>query len=249
MEVHAHSHTALDPDSHRGRKKWTHYFWDFFMLFLAVTLGFFVENQREHYIEHQRERLYMRSMTNDLEKDTVMLNNILKRTLSVLTNLDSALIILQYLPIDKKNTETLYRVNLNLLSNTSPAFTDRTTVQLKNSGAMRLIRNEETVGGIVDYWSLAENVKAISEGLDDYRIKARDRSYSIFNQKYYSNGGVGSLKANDEMKLMTNDAFLLTEFANRLSHIKGLALNRYVQAIELQTVKAKKLIETIKEHY
>ena len=49
MEVHHHAHTA--------RKKWTHYFWEFFMLFLAVTLGFFVENKREHYIEHQRARV------------------------------------------------------------------------------------------------------------------------------------------------------------------------------------------------
>ena len=51
MEVHAHTHTA--------RKKWTHYFWEFFMLFLAVLLGFFVENQREHYIEHKREVEYI----------------------------------------------------------------------------------------------------------------------------------------------------------------------------------------------
>jgi hypothetical protein len=28
MEVHAHAHTA--------RKKWTHYLWEFLMLFLAV---------------------------------------------------------------------------------------------------------------------------------------------------------------------------------------------------------------------
>ena len=48
MEVHAHSHTE--------RKKWTHYFWEFFMLFLAVTLGFFVENQREHYIENEKSK-------------------------------------------------------------------------------------------------------------------------------------------------------------------------------------------------
>ena len=48
MEVHHHSHTP--------RKKWTHYFWEFLMLFLAVTLGFFVENQREHYIENLREK-------------------------------------------------------------------------------------------------------------------------------------------------------------------------------------------------
>jgi hypothetical protein len=29
MEVHAHTHTE--------RKKWTHYFWEFLMLFLAVA--------------------------------------------------------------------------------------------------------------------------------------------------------------------------------------------------------------------
>ena len=54
MEVHAHTHTA--------RKKWTHYFWEFLMLFLAVTLGFFVENQREHYIENQREKKICRKI-------------------------------------------------------------------------------------------------------------------------------------------------------------------------------------------
>ena len=57
MEVHAHTHTE--------RKKWTHYFWEFFMLFLAVTLGFLVENQREHYVEHRREKQYMQSMVEE----------------------------------------------------------------------------------------------------------------------------------------------------------------------------------------
>jgi len=69
MEAHHHSQT-LDPDSHRGRKKWTHYLWELLMLFLAVSLGFFVENQREHYVEHQREKQYMQSMIEDLKSDT-----------------------------------------------------------------------------------------------------------------------------------------------------------------------------------
>ena len=62
MEVHAHPHTA--------RKKWTHYLWEFFMLFLAVTAGFFVENQREHIVEHRREKEFMVSLVKDLESDT-----------------------------------------------------------------------------------------------------------------------------------------------------------------------------------
>ena len=55
MEVHAHTHTA--------RKKWTHYFWEFLMLFIAVFCGFLAENQREHMVEHQREKQFMLSLT------------------------------------------------------------------------------------------------------------------------------------------------------------------------------------------
>lgn len=62
MEVHQHTHTE--------RKKWFHYFWEFLMLFFAVTLGFFVENQREHYIEHKRGLQYIRSFVEDLKTDT-----------------------------------------------------------------------------------------------------------------------------------------------------------------------------------
>ena len=40
MEVHHHTHTP--------RKKWTHYFWEFLMLFLAVFCGFLAEYQLEH---------------------------------------------------------------------------------------------------------------------------------------------------------------------------------------------------------
>ena len=57
MEVHAHSHTA--------RKKWTHYFWEFIMLFLAVFCGFLAEYQLEHTIKHQREKKYAKSLYED----------------------------------------------------------------------------------------------------------------------------------------------------------------------------------------
>jgi len=244
MEVHHHSH-----HDHETKKKWTTHLWDFFMLFLAVTLGFFVENQREHYVEHQREKLYMKSMIGDLQKDTLMLHNVLIRTQRVLDNIDTALTILQIAPINKSNIPTLYRVNLKLLSYTSPSFTDRTTVQLKNAGAMRLIRNEETVGGIVDYWTTADDIKLISDQLDDFRVKARERSYSIFNQKYYARGEISESQISPDMKLMVQDNYVLTEFANRLSHIQGLAMNRYQPAIKEQIKKASDLIETIKNHY
>ena len=65
MEVHAHTHTP--------RKKWTHYFWEFLMLFLAVFCGFLAEYQLEHKIEKEREQVYIASMIEDLKKDTTSL--------------------------------------------------------------------------------------------------------------------------------------------------------------------------------
>src|SRR5258705_368058 len=73
MEVHAHPHTVPIAI---GRKKWTHYLWEFFMLFLAVTAGFFVENQREHMVEHRREKEFMVSLVKDLESDTAQISRI-----------------------------------------------------------------------------------------------------------------------------------------------------------------------------
>src|SRR5215208_5798709 len=64
MEVHHHAHT--------NRKKWTHYFWEFLMLFLAVFCGFLAENQREHYIEHQREKQFITTLIEDLKDDIAL---------------------------------------------------------------------------------------------------------------------------------------------------------------------------------
>ena len=71
MEVHRHSHSGHD------NKKWTHYLWEFFMLFLAVMAGFLVENWREHYIEHKRAKVLAASIYSDIKKDTAALADII----------------------------------------------------------------------------------------------------------------------------------------------------------------------------
>jgi len=54
MEVHHNTHTE--------RKKFTHYLWEFLMLFLAVFCGFLAENFREHQVEKNRATQYMLSL-------------------------------------------------------------------------------------------------------------------------------------------------------------------------------------------
>src|SRR5436190_6777394 len=64
MEVHKHPHHVAH------KKKWSEYLLEFFMLFLAVFLGFIAENAREHYVEKQRAKEYIESFYEDLKTDT-----------------------------------------------------------------------------------------------------------------------------------------------------------------------------------
>ena len=51
MEVHHHPH--VDSDSHR-KKGFKEYFLEFLMIFLAVTMGFFAENIRQHFEDRKK---------------------------------------------------------------------------------------------------------------------------------------------------------------------------------------------------
>ena len=43
------------------------------MLFLAVFCGFLAENQREHMVEHKREKKFAKRMLADLKEDSAFL--------------------------------------------------------------------------------------------------------------------------------------------------------------------------------
>ena len=144
MEVHAHTHTA--------RKKWTHYFWEFLMLFLAVYCGFLAENQREHMIEHQREKKFIRSLISDLSADTNRLGTIIKLRNERAVMLDSFMVLLNK-PDAEKFSRTIYYFNSYATRGVAFRFTaaDGTMQQLKNGGNLRLIRKASVSDSIIAY--------------------------------------------------------------------------------------------------
>ena len=68
MEVHKHPHHVTH------KKKWGEYLLEFFMLFLAVFLGFLAENYRESLVNKEKEKHYMENLVGDLRADTAALN-------------------------------------------------------------------------------------------------------------------------------------------------------------------------------
>jgi hypothetical protein len=142
MEVHAHTHTE--------RKKFTHYLWEFLMLFLAVFCGFLAENQREHYVEHKREKQFMVSLVKDLEMDTLALSSVRKFRRHRLRITDSLIIFFsRYSP----GPVPVYGYVLARRLGGHQGFyqSSGTPDQLKNSGGLRLIRKRNVVDSIESY--------------------------------------------------------------------------------------------------
>ena len=142
MEVHHHAHTA--------RKKWTHYFWEFFMLFLAVFCGFLAEYKLEHVIEHSREKQYMRTLLEDLKKDTASLEESIKFWETLSEKIETTRSLLKQPPI-QSNREAIYETAARLIDFNDFIYFDRTIEQLRNSGNFRLISNRHVSDTLIGY--------------------------------------------------------------------------------------------------
>lgn len=240
MEVH-HAH-------HPGhKKKVSEYFLEFFMLFFAVTLGFFAENQREHMIENHRGKQYMQSLFEDLKKDTAFFNKLARYDLNQVNKIDTSTRVIELNDWNDSTIKLLYFVNLRTLGNITLNINERASSQLKNAGGMRLIQNQDLSNKIAAYWELSETIRNTGAALEDLKLRARDKSYSIFNQKYYLNSNTGTMR--DDVKLMTQDTLVLTEYSNRLNHIKNSIFYVRMPMIKrLHTQADEILIQLIKEY-
>ena len=177
MEVHHHSHTA--------RKKWTHYFWEFLMLFLAVTLGFLVENQREHYIEKQRAKQYAFSLIEDLKADSSELMTSISQTKEYALIADSLLTELDK-PIPAQNDTTLQMLTSSLLRYSFYDPQLGTYNQIKNSGSLRYFDIE--VVKKLNYYETMVNaiLKVVNQSLE-FRVQhLQPFVYKIVNMRFLS---------------------------------------------------------------
>lgn len=145
MEVHHHS--QIEP---KKEKHFRHYLFEFLMLFLAISAGFFVENQREHYVENKREKEFIQSYIEDLRQDTAKISaNIHLRNAKALI-IDS-LIKLLNTPDPNQDGASAYYFGRRTTRSTLYQANDRTIKQLKNAGGLRLIRNQNASNAIMTY--------------------------------------------------------------------------------------------------
>ena len=130
---------------------------EFLMMFLAITGGFFMENMREDYIERHKEMEYIESMVKDVTQDTIGIQDIITTCENQIKGIDSLKTILKT-PVAKIDYRELYHLtSVYLFTLISFEPNQITMTQLKNSGGLRLISNKSVSDSIVSYYSLFDS--------------------------------------------------------------------------------------------
>ncbi len=177
MEVHHHAHHGHE------KKTWKSYFWEFFMLFLAVFCGSIAELQLEHYIEYKREIKLVEQLLLDLKSDERKMNDFISQQEIREKRSDSLFELIRNKEFAAKGNEIYFFArSISRYGNYIP--TDGTITQLKFGGNLRLIKQDEIVTRILDYDSETrvltdfigksfeenKNYRAISEEIFDAKI-------------------------------------------------------------------------------
>jgi len=265
MEVHAHTHTESPPAGRAG-KKFTHYLWEFLMLFFAVTLGFFVENLREHYVEHQRGKEYAKLLIDDMNFDISELNRANRILNKIITAGDSLSVLLDKDNFQKMPAGKLYYYEYWSGWRWQVISRDATIQQLKNSGSLRYMKNT-VVSKILNYEEALKIIYLLQDKFEPEKIQNWNLVQKVFDYNYFdqldrikaakrdSAGRYFDQKDQDLDAFLKKNIPLNTYDKNVLFELKNWARNSSwsyrVQAGNLITAKqkAQMAIDALKDEY
>lgn len=123
---------------------------EFLMLFLAISLGFFVENYREQIIEDKRELDFVNSFKNDLKNDISELDDLILRRKEREIQIDSIYFIFKNKKFNEYSNDLYFYARY--LPRPSRFFANNASIdQLKNSGSLTLIKNQKVIDTLLGY--------------------------------------------------------------------------------------------------
>ena len=254
MEVHHH------PDLHHKPKPWKEYLLEGFMIFIAVTMGFFAESLREHFGDREKEKQNIESILRCLKSDTAKLNNIIASNKLQIKFIDSLLMLKNknlHDPI--LNTKFYFFATNALFVDVYFKSNDAAMQQLKSSGMLRLIHKQEVIDNLLQYevdnrdlksqqddhyfyaqksWSSLEQVTDESILMDTSKFNLSEYNYDVQTFRY----------SNAEKVYVTDDKNLIRLLFNNAA-AEGLLTKIYILLLEGQLKQAKSIISLINKEY
>jgi hypothetical protein len=249
MEVHHHPHHGHE------KKIWKNYFWEFFMLFLAVFCGSLAELQVEHYIEHTREKKYVATLLEDLVNDTLDFKNDINYWNNIINNADTVRFEIEK-PSAARNHRLLYQSLVSLNYNNTFLYHDRTIQQLKSAGNFRLISNNAVADSIVAYDAWVQStINHIEMTFSNVLLpEFQAMRNQLFNSKFYDIATSDTLLSAAIQKepavfmVRQGKEEVLFQFYNKVNDYKWLT-NTRVRILKRQLRRARNLIAMLHKEY
>jgi hypothetical protein len=135
MEVHHPHHPT-------HKKKWSEYILEFFLLFTAVTLGFFAENLREHQVEIHKTEKSLKTLYLNIQKDSILFSTAIPKRKKI----DSLYeVILKYYEKGdlKKHLLESYTLIGQISNRSMPSINNMALDEVKNTGRLNFIEDDK----------------------------------------------------------------------------------------------------------
>ena len=243
MEVHHHSHHP---------KKWKEYITEFLMLFLAVSLGFFAENLREHQVEKHREISYLKNVHEDLQLDIKSIENVMSQNTFRLQAMDT---LFQAINNKTITNEDVYYYIRNLALRATFESSHVGLDQIKSAGGLRMIKNQEIVSGIQEYERMLNTIEKLENVRERTLEQARFKMAAVFeptiSYEMLVHQGQGIMRFNRPEKadaILEKNKPAVKELLNLVTF--GLNSNRYLNNnLEKEKANGLKLDSAILKEY
>jgi hypothetical protein len=243
MEVHHHPKVE--------KKNFKEYFLEFLMIFLAVTLGFFAENFREHQVEKNRELEYIKSLTADLNDDVHNLDSMMAFEQTGIKQLDTLIDLLDAPSLAKQNGDEIYYIARQGPREYPFPVNSRTLDQLKGSGGFLLIKNVEASNQVINYYNQYSPAKLLENNynleFDNYkRVAAKIFDPGILRRQ--ENNASKIIRSQYNPSLLSYDTNLLKELGFHVLQMSGSRRSR-LGVLQAQRAKAVQLKSYLQEEY
>lgn len=233
-------------------KLWGNYFKEFLMLFLAVFLGFWVENQRQDREDRQTEKTFMTSLLAELAEDSLKLVEGIRQNQMKQKGFDSLILAIeQPLPLTDSSLHLSYYLQRRYTgSNQSVRLSERTMKQLHSTGGFRHIQNQAALGHYQEYLNRLNDQGHVMVFV--YQIKAREMSSRLFDAACVHGltreTSRQLLDPNRKLKPLDGSTREVNEYANWLTSSNG-AFYYYGLQMEDMLVRVGHLMSAIEKEY
>lgn len=218
---------AHDQKVKSKKSSWQKYAMEFLMVFAAITLGFFAENQRERWGENARGVQYAQRLVKDLDLDSIRMEEVKANYTSREQQINTLIPLMQAGLEEKPFLDSLFAyftlpgsaslvIGINFVENMA-------TRDELNSGNMRLIRSDSIVRHLSLYTRKEQIFMVNQTRYREKRIELWELMDEIYDMPRL---GMDKLKGKKpEVHLLPLDPKQLRKVANAIAHLQGMINN------------------------